>query len=79
MQNRKKRKEEKEDKREYYPQNPYTYNLQGYFTKYLLGPSHLKSEKEALTPDEIKEKLNELETIYKACVHTIGEGNDATR
>ena len=62
-------------KKEYYPSNPYRYNLQISVPITSLGPSPLKPKKEV--PDEIKEKINELEQVSKACVSTVGEGIDA--
>jgi hypothetical protein len=61
-------------KKENYPPNPYRYNLQRSAPKPPLASSPLKPKK---VPDEIKEKINELEQTSKACVNTVGEGIDA--
>ena len=58
-----------------YPPNPYKYNIRGSSLRPPLGPSPLKPKK--VQPDEIKEKINQLEKVSKACVETIGEGIDS--
>ena len=58
-----------------YPPNPYRYKIRGSSPKPPLGPSPLKPKK--VQPDEIKEKINKLEQVSKACVETIGEGIDS--
>ena len=58
-----------------HPPNPYKYNLKGSSPKPPLGPSPLKPKKGV--PDEIEEKITELEQVSKACVSTVGEGIDA--
>ena len=61
-------------KKEDYPPNPYRYNLQKSAPKPPLGPSPLKPKR---IPDEIKEKIHELEQVSKECVSTVGKGIDA--
>jgi hypothetical protein len=62
------------DKEKGYLPNPYRYNLRGSSLKPPLGLSPLKKMGQ---PDEIKEKISNLEKISKACVETIGEGFNA--
>ena len=52
--------------------NPYMYNMSRSSQKPPLGPSPLSNR----SSDEVKEKINELEKISKACVETM-EGVDA--
>ena len=66
--------EQRKNKDEY-PPNPYRYNIRGSSLRPPLGPSPLKPKK--VQPDEIKEKINQLEKVLKACVETIGEGIDS--
>ena len=61
-------------KKENYPPYPYRYNIERPAPKPPLAPSPLKPKK---VPDEIKEKINELEQVSKEGVSTIGEGVDA--
>lgn len=68
------RQAEQRKNKDEYPPNPYRHNIRSY-QKPPLGPSPLKPRK--VRPDEIKDKINQLEKVSKACVDTIGEGIDS--
>ena len=69
------RQAEQRKNKDEYPPNPYRYNIRGSSLRPPLGPSPLKPKK--VQPNEIKEKINQLEKVSKACVETIGEGIDS--
>ena len=60
-----------------YPPNPYQFNIRGSILLFPLGPPQKEWGKEPPTPEEIKEKIKNLEQVSKACVNTIGEGIDS--
>ena len=60
-----------------YPPNPYQFNIHGSIPLFPLRPPQNEWGKEPPSPEEIKEKIKDLEQVSKACVNTIGEGIDA--
>ena len=60
-----------------YPPNPYQFNIHGSIPLFPLGPPQAEWVKEPLTPEEMKEKIRELEKVSKACVIVIGDGIDS--
>lgn len=59
-----------------YPPNPNQFNIKGSIPLFPQGSEPREWEKQPPTPEEIKEKIKELEKVSKSCVSTIGEGND---
>ena len=60
-----------------YPPNPYEFNIHGYIPLFPLGPPQVEWGKEPRTPEEMKEKIRELERVSKACVNVIEGGIDS--
>jgi hypothetical protein len=60
-----------------YPPNPYQFNIRRSIPLFPLGPPQSEWGKEPPTPEEMKEKIRELEKVSKACVNVIGDGIDS--
>ena len=54
-----------------YPPNPYQLNIHGSIPLFPLGPPQAKCGKEPPPPEEMKEKIRELEKVSKACVNDL--------
>jgi hypothetical protein len=60
-----------------YPPNPYQLNIRGSISLFPMGPPQAEWGKEPPTPEEMKEKIKELEKVSKACVSVIVDGIDS--
>lgn len=76
-----KEEEDESKKKDDFPPNPYRYAIQESLPislpRFPLGMALRELKREVPTPDEIKENINELKKVSKACVDTIGQGVDA--
>ena len=60
-----------------YPPNPYEFNIHGYIPLFPLGPPQAEWGIQAPTPQEMNEKIRELEKVSKAFINMIGDGIDS--
>ena len=57
-----------------YPPYPYQFNVCRSILLYPLGPTQSEWGKEPPTPEDMKEKIRELEKVSKPCVNVITDG-----